>query len=388
MKGTTDNQRRTEVDLIRGVALLFIVVDHVNGSVLADYTIRNFALFDAAEIFVFLAGYSAGAAYLAMEARHGASAARKRLRRRGWEIYKAFVLTGLLMLFFGFLLAVYKSPAPAVRSTEAPVFMAHPFATLVELISLARQPFVSDVLPMYAAFLVFAPLAVRMARARPLAFICCSAALWLMAPTLTPLLPSSEDNGWTFNPFAWQLLFGLGLLSRLRPDIVLPQQALVRWLFTASAVAVALAGVALAYLWMRPHVYEAWLPAWLPTMVFPLPKQSLGALRVISFLGLAWLVYLAARAGWLARLAALMGPVVQIGRHSLFCFVFGAVVSVTIEGFTYGIAGGRPTRSVALGGDLVAVAMLLVIGGWWGRRKEARKRIARRPGADGAAKHE
>jgi uncharacterized membrane protein len=42
VNAVNNNQRRTEVDLIRGIALLFIVVDHVNGSVLADYTIRNF----------------------------------------------------------------------------------------------------------------------------------------------------------------------------------------------------------------------------------------------------------------------------------------------------------------------------------------------------------
>jgi len=367
------SQRRTEIDLIRGIALIFIVVDHVNGSVLADYTIRNFALFDAAEIFVFLAGYSAAAAYLAMEARHGADAAGQRLRRRSWEIYKAFLLTGALMLAFGLLLAIYRIPAPAVRSTEALVFLAHPFATLVELISLSRQPFVSDVLPMYAVFIGLAPLSIRAARARPLAFVGCSVALWLMAPALTWLLPSSDGNGWSFNPFAWQLLFGLGTLARLRPDVMLPQRALGRSLLTLAAIAIALCSVMLAYLWMRPHVYEPWLPAWVPVLPFPVPKQSLAALRLVSFLGLAWLVYLAARAGWVARLAELMGPVVQIGRHSLFCFVFGASLSVLIEGFTYGVAGGRPTRPIALTGDLVAVALLLVIGGWWGRRKEARR---------------
>ncbi|MBB1631294.1 hypothetical protein A9975_10475 [Cupriavidus sp. UME77] len=378
-----ETQRRTEVDLIRGIALIFIVVDHVNGSVLADYTIRNFAFFDAAEIFVFLAGYSAGAAYVAMEARHGASAAQNRLIRRSWEIYKAFVLTGVLMLVFGLLLALAKVPAPAIRSTEAPIFMAHPLSTLIEVFSVARQPFVSDVLPMYAVFILFAPLAIRMARAMPLTFVGASGLLWLMAPMLTPLLPSSDGNGWSFNPFAWQLLFGLGLMARLRPDVILPRQALVRWVVTVLAVAMTLAGVLLAYLWMRPHVYEPWLPTWLPAMVFPLPKKSLAALRIASFLGLAWLCYLAVRAGWVARLATVMGPVVQIGRHSLFCFVFGAVVSVVIEGSTYGIAGGRPSRPIALGGDIVAVALLLVIGGWYGRRKEGRKEARKQESREG-----
>ncbi|WP_231908102.1 MULTISPECIES: OpgC domain-containing protein [Cupriavidus] len=371
------SQRRTEIDLIRGIALIFIVVDHVNGSVLGDYTIRNFVLFDAAEIFVFLAGYSAASAYLAMEARHGAGIAGSRLRRRSWVIYQAFLLTAVLMLVFGLLLAACRIPAPAIRSTEALVFQAHPVTTLLELVSLSRQPFVSDVLPMYAVFIGLAPLAVRAARARPLAFVGCSVALWLMAPVLTPLLPSSEGTGWSFNPFAWQLMFGLGLLSRLRPDVMLPQRVLGRSLLTAVAIGITLCSVLLAYLWMRPHVYEPWLPAWVPVLAFPLPKQSLAALRLVSFLGIAWLVYLAARAGWVARLAQWMGPVVQIGRHSLFCFVFGASLSVVIEGFTYGVAGGRPPRPVALTGDLIAVALLLGIGGWWGRRKEARRLAAR-----------
>jgi hypothetical protein len=120
VNAVNNNQRRTEVDLIRGIALLFIVVDHVNGSVLADYTIRNFTLFDAAEVFVFLAGYSAGAAYLAMEARDGASAARKRLRRRSWEIYKAFVLTGVLMLLFGSCWRCARCPRPPCAPPRRP----------------------------------------------------------------------------------------------------------------------------------------------------------------------------------------------------------------------------------------------------------------------------
>jgi hypothetical protein len=72
-----------------------------------------------------------------------------------------------------------------------------------------------------------------------------------------------------------------------------------------------------------------------------------------------------------------MGPVVQIGRHSLFCFVLGAVVSVASKVDLW-LAGGRPARPVALGGDIVAVALLLVVGGWYGRRKEARRSLPNR----------
>jgi hypothetical protein len=153
--------------------------------------------------------------------------------------------------------------------------MAQPIATLLQVIGLARQPFVSDVLPMYAVFIGLAPLAIRWARAQPLAFVCGSVALWIMSPTLLPLLPSSEPRGWSFNPFAWQLMFGMGCWHACGRTSCCRSRPSCARLHHRSGGGDGLHGA--AYLWMRPHVYEAWLPAWLPTMVFPLPKQSLAA---------------------------------------------------------------------------------------------------------------
>jgi hypothetical protein len=262
-----------------------------------------------------------------MEARDGASAARKRLRRRSWEIYKAFVLTGVLMLLFGLVLAMLV-PAPAVRATEAPDFMAQPIATLLQVIGLARQPFVSDVLPMYAVFIGVAPLpSAGHARSRwPL-----SAAAWRSGSCrpLLPLLPSSEPRGWSFNPFAWQLMFAMGLLARLRPDFMLPQQTIVRRAFPGGAVVVALVCMAAAYLWMRPHVYEAWLPGMVADDGLSAAEAEPGRAARGQLPG-AGMAGLSGRARGMGRAAGarFMGPVVQIGRHSLFCFVLGAVVSV------------------------------------------------------------
>lgn len=46
------------VDFWRGFALITIFIDHVPGLVYARYTMINFSVSDAADLFVFLAGWS------------------------------------------------------------------------------------------------------------------------------------------------------------------------------------------------------------------------------------------------------------------------------------------------------------------------------------------
>ena len=59
----TTKRRDPRVDFFRGLALVFMFWDHLPDNPLGLITIRNFGLSDAAEIFVFLAGYSAAMAW-------------------------------------------------------------------------------------------------------------------------------------------------------------------------------------------------------------------------------------------------------------------------------------------------------------------------------------
>ena len=70
-------RRSVEVDFIRGVVLIVIAIDHVSGSALAKFTLHGYAFCDAAEVFVFLAGYASAAGYEAIGAKHGHDAARR-----------------------------------------------------------------------------------------------------------------------------------------------------------------------------------------------------------------------------------------------------------------------------------------------------------------------
>lgn len=55
--------RDLRIDFFRGFALICIFINYIPSNPLVKLTLRNFALADAAEIVVFLAGVSAAFAY-------------------------------------------------------------------------------------------------------------------------------------------------------------------------------------------------------------------------------------------------------------------------------------------------------------------------------------
>ncbi len=63
--------RLIEIDFFRGIVLLMIVVDHIGGSMISKITLHSYALCDAAEVFVFLGGFAAASAFVAMSERSG-----------------------------------------------------------------------------------------------------------------------------------------------------------------------------------------------------------------------------------------------------------------------------------------------------------------------------
>src|ERR1044072_768616 len=55
--------RDLRLDLFRGLALWLILLDHIAQNIVNWITIRNYGFSDAAEIFVFISGYTAAFVY-------------------------------------------------------------------------------------------------------------------------------------------------------------------------------------------------------------------------------------------------------------------------------------------------------------------------------------
>lgn len=353
--------RSLEIDIFRGLALVFIVVDHISGSALAWTTLRNFGIADATEVFVFLAGVVTAIAYGKIASRQGSATADRRFMRRSTEIYRAFVIAALLIAASGGLLYWLQMDTPSVGGSQIKDFIAAPWRSLGEVLTLQRQPFLADILPMYAFFALLAPLAIRLAQRSAPMLLLASALLWLAAPLLGDYLPSVTLPYWAFNPFAWQFLFVMGVIAGAAPWVMEAPQGKTRLGLTVAAIIVVALGAIFSLFSYHESVREVFLSSWFEKGIGTFSKRDASAVRLINFLAMAWLMYLAVRRGWLTAVLHRIRAVAIIGRNGLVCFVGGAVISVWAEALSFAMARGAPVWPLNLTADLCAIAALFLL---------------------------
>ncbi len=117
------DRRDLRLDACRGLALWFIFLDHIQGNALGWLTPRDYGFSDAAEIFVFVSGYTCMLAYGSAWREYGWRVTIARALRRSIEIYAAF-----LLLLFAYLATVWLSGGDKqfLDETNTAVFFANP----------------------------------------------------------------------------------------------------------------------------------------------------------------------------------------------------------------------------------------------------------------------
>ncbi|OXC71878.1 OpgC domain-containing protein [Caballeronia sordidicola] len=354
------NRRSLEVDFFRGIVLLVIAVDHISGSVLSKFTLHSYAFCDSAEVFVFLGGYASAAAYTTLAASRSHGAARRRFLKRSWEIYRAYLFTAVMMLLGGALLMWLRIDTPMMQITEWPSFLARPLGLTFDVATLRHQPYLSAVLPMYAMFALAVPFVVPLAERKPVVMLFGSLGVWLFASSLAQWLPSAYAEGWSFNPFAWQLMFALGILARVQPiSAEFHDSKTARWM-TRAAIVVFLT-FAFAKLFLETQAPPGYM------------KQNLASLRIVSFVVIAWLFAQAVHAGWIKALAKSLPSVVNIGKQGLVCFIAGACMSLVIDTALRLVSLGQYQWIAGLCGDAIAIGSLIWLAALWRERKAAQR---------------
>ena len=148
------------LDMLRGYALAAIMLDHMPVGVLRGYTLANFAVFDAAELFVLLSGFLVGLVWVGIEAKQGRRAAQWRFLRRAGQVWLALMAGGILLALLSRGLFAAGFPHTAVWSEYARWIVEFPLGYVVTLGTLWMQPNLLDVLALYVILLAFTPLTV------------------------------------------------------------------------------------------------------------------------------------------------------------------------------------------------------------------------------------
>jgi hypothetical protein len=319
--------RDYRLDFFRGLALLFIFIDHIPDNVISYFTLRSFAFCDAAEVFIFISGYTAALAYAPAFDRDGLAMGIARIYRRVWQLYVAHLC--LFMLFNAEVAYTLKFLYNPLFADELQVgdYLNNPGEAFIRVLSLQFQPNLLNILPLYIALLLALPLLILMIRHHVVLGLVPSFILWLEANLFGWNMPGFPNGVlWYFDPFAWQFLFAIGLSLGFSRDqerrYLSPRGWLPRFAMGFAAVA---AVVALSW---TLHEAINWVPQYIVLPETWFDKTMLPPARLLSVLALAVMVgtliprnagFLTSRVGWL---------VVLCGQSSLEIFCLSILLAV------------------------------------------------------------
>jgi hypothetical protein len=318
--------RRTELDAVRGLMLVWIALTHLPTSA-STYVNQPFGFVSAAEGFIFLSALFTGRIYYRMAEHDGYWPMTRRLWSRTLRLY---VYHGLL-LAFAFLVAVpiaSRGNRPGLHNLLDFYFIAGAKQSITEAALLVYRPPLLDILPMYIIFLAFTGVALLLARKigwKPIllgGFVIWSFAqlgfrsaehnfMMRFIPTRIPL----NEMG-SFDLWAWQFLWiaGVWLGVRWGQDNLPIEQ----WARRVAIPAILIA----TPLFLLRRALERGVE--LGASEFLFDKWHLGPLRLLNFAAVAAVLIVAQSA--LKPLA--IRPLVLFGQsslqvfcvHLLFCF--------------------------------------------------------------------
>jgi hypothetical protein len=350
--------RDARIDVFRGLALVMIFINHMPATPWSVLTLRSWGFSDSAEVFVLLAGVAASLAYgrffLRGEIWLGITAVASRI----WTLYRTHLLLFLIVGTLCLIGAERFNEPSHLEALGFDTFLQNPGAFLGHVVTLGFLPGYLDILPLYVVLLAMLPVLFLLDRLHWAAPLGAALVLWGAVQIWGFNVPNSRTaREWTFNPFAWQLIFVIGFTLGRRMQLganmgVLARPMVARTLTLVAAI-FTLSAFVITAPWREIPGYENVMlvnPAW----VGAISKTDLSIIRLIDNLAKLWLVLVLVRpdALWLARgpfrLAGLMG------RHSLEVFALSTALGVaggiiiTANGFHPGIVALAVLGGVAL----------------------------------------
>ncbi len=350
-----DGGRDQAIDLLRGAALVVMVVNHLVGaSYIHAVTLGRYYV-TAAEGFVFCSALVLGTiSRQRLEAGGIGVVARKSLTR-AWTLYVAAVA-----LIAGLGLLALVAPGWA-----RPAFEAAPGGwreILVAAATFKLAPPIVDILPMYVLFLLLAPvLSAALARGWWLAVVLASAGFWAfnwLDPYALSAAPLDRGGRPYFAFASWQFLFVATFAAGWHREAFARAWSWVPragWVIGLGGITLGLAALA---------QYDATLGAW-PALspereswLAATDRSLLGPVRLIAVAALFPLLLMAIEKAW-RPLAGAVGPLLlPLGRHSLYVYLMHVPIVVLWTVIVAPRLGGN--AFIATLGQAGVVALL-----WW-----------------------
>ena len=317
--------RDLRLDLFRGIANWAIFLDHIPDNVVNWITTRNYGFSDAADLFVFISGYTASFVYARMMLERGFLVGATRLTKRVWQLYVAHIILFVIYIASISYLALRFGDSEMINEFNVAGLVDNATETLRQGLFLRFKPLNLDVLPLYIVLMgLFPPVLWFMLR-KPDLTMALSIVLWLTARHFGLNLNAYPAGQWYFNPYCWQVLFVFGAwcaLGGARRSMTLINAPVTLWLCLAYmlfALVMTMAG--------RFPTLGGMFPEWLFSAFNPNDKTNLAPYRFIHFVVIVILVIRFVPKDWPGLEWKGFDPIIVCGQQSLAVFCVGVFLS-------------------------------------------------------------
>jgi len=318
--------RDLRIDLVRGIALWFIVVDHIPQDAVNLLTLRNFGFSGAADIFIFITGYAAAILYGRTTLERGFVVATSRVYRRVGKLYAAYlVLFVTYISVISWFAARYAAP-DIIAQYHVIGVVSDTLGVLMQGLFLLARPLDLHILQLLITLLAFFPFAFACLLRWPNWTLAGSIALYFTARHFGLGLPAYFQPPANYlNPLCWQALFMLGAWF-----------ALNGWKFVRSMQnSYALRILAICYLLFALLITVAGkhpaigglVPDFLTRPFTPDDRVNLAPYRLLYLLALAFVFTSLISEKWRGLRWRVLQPFLKCGEEWLACFCTGVFLS-------------------------------------------------------------
>ncbi|SCB33559.1 hypothetical protein GA0061098_1006135 [Bradyrhizobium shewense] len=317
--------RDLRLDLFRGVANWAIFLDHIPDNVVNWVTTRNYGFSDAADLFVFISGYTASFVYARMMLERGFLVGATRLTKRVWQLYVAHIILFVIYIASISYLALRFGDSEMINEFNVAGLVDNATETLRQGLFLRFKPLNLDVLPLYIVLMgLFPPVLWFMLRKPDLTMVL-AIVLWLAARHFGWNLNAYPAGQWYFNPYCWQVLFVFGAwcaMGGARRSMTLINAPITLYLclgYLLFALVMTMAG--------RFPTFGGMFPEWLFSAFNPNDKTNLAPYRFLHFVVIVIMVIRFVPKEWPGLEWKVFDPLIVCGQQSLAVFCVGVFLS-------------------------------------------------------------
>ncbi len=360
--------RDLRLDLFRGIANWAIFLDHIPDNVVNWITTRNYGFSDAADLFVFISGYTASFVYARMMLERGFVVGATRLTKRVWQLYVAHIILFVIYIVsIGYVALRYSDPEIINEFNVAGLAGDNAIETLRQGLLLKFKPVNLDVLPLYIVLMGLFPPVLWMMLRRPGLTMLASIALWLAARHFEWNLPAYPGGTWYFNPYCWQVLFVFGSWCALggpaRSRSIIDARATLYFCiaYLIFAMVMTMAG--------KFPSFGALFPHWLYDTFNPNDKTNLAPYRFVHFAVIVILVIRFVPKDWRGLEWRVFDPVIVCGQQSLAVFCVGVFLSF-VGHFELMLSSGSLFAQIFVSVTGIAIMTIVAYYISWSKRQD------------------